>query len=70
MQDAAEALEILATEPHGDLLGERVAHRIWMTEPLALDDLDLPRSRRCTLTQAGDDIQSIPQTCDQRVPAR
>jgi hypothetical protein len=41
MQDLAEPLQVMAAQAHADRLGNRVADRVRVTEPLALDDLDI-----------------------------
>ncbi len=43
MQDPAAMLEVEAREREGELLGQGVADRVRMAEPLALDDLDPTR---------------------------
>jgi hypothetical protein len=40
VEDHAEAIEVAAAELDADPLGDGVAERVWVAEPLALDDLD------------------------------
>jgi len=46
MEDATKVLQVITAQAHADVLGDAIAHRVWMTKPLALDDLDVLESGR------------------------
>jgi hypothetical protein len=44
MEHASEPITVVATQANADLFGDGVTDRVGMSEPFALDDLDLLRA--------------------------